>query len=63
MNKNQSNTDKILKLIDKFNVDDIPELNNVLKNHMTEKIMSKAKEHGEFQEKLISLSNSINNTK
>ena len=63
MSNNQGNTDKILKLIDKFEPEDIPELYKTLKQRMTEKIETKAKEYNDLQEKLLSLSNSINNIK
>lgn len=60
MNKNKSNTDKILKLIGKFDTDDLPELNNILKDYMTQRIMAKALEYSELAEKLQSISEKIN---
>jgi len=60
MSKNQSNTEKILKLVDKFSVEDIPELHNILKDHMTKKVLAKSKEYSELAEKFQQYSESVN---
>lgn len=59
MNKNQSNTGKILKLVDKFETEDLPELNNVWKDHLTKKILTKSQEYSDIAEKLRSQSEKI----
>lgn len=63
MNKNQSNTEKIIKLIDKFDTEDFPELHSAIKNHMTEKLLAKSNEYSEKAELLRTQSEKITGDK
>lgn len=59
MSNNQKNTEKILSLLDKFETEEYPELNKIIKNHMTQKLLTKSQEYSEIAERLRTQSEKI----